>query len=290
MGEPASVADAAPDSAQAGPIGRSSTATSKVVTMVITAVLFTAAKGITGYIPSPWGVGQLYIASFVPLFFAVVSDTFSVAVGAAMGSFIGDMLFLLPIGATNPPLALAAGVPANFVATLLFGWVVKRYRSWPNFITATVGFLTLGNLMAASLVATAGTYLFAPLSFLTTPQAQALFTVGLTVFWDTTSIPAVIIIVPILIRAARPISTRSTIITDYPSWSSSEPRRIAPVSVLYAAVFMVLAVVFFFAPWGGSIADITPIKTTIFVVAAILLVVGPLAGYLAGSRTSGAKS
>ncbi|HKT22714.1 MAG TPA: hypothetical protein VJR06_08930, partial [Nitrososphaerales archaeon] len=241
--------------------------TSKVVTMVITAVLFTAAKGITGYIPSPWGVGQLYLASFVPLFFAVVSDTLSVALGAAMGSFIGDMLFLLPVGATNPALALAAGVPANFVATLLFGWTVKRYRSWPSFITATVGFLTLGNLMAAALVAVAGPLLFAPLSFLTTPQAQGLLTLGLTVFWDTTSIPAVIIIVPILIRAVRPISARSTVITDYPTWSSFEPRRIAPVSILYAVLFLALAAVFFLAPWGGSVTDITPIKTTIFAVA-----------------------
>lgn len=253
----------------------------------MTAVLFTAAKGLTGYIPSPWGVGQLYLASFVPLFFAVVSDTFSVAVGAAMGSFIGDMLFLLPIGATNPPLALAAGVPANFVATLLFGWAVKKYRSWPSFVTATVGFLTLGNLMAAGLVAVAGPLLFAPLATLTTPLARGLLTLGLTVFWDTTSIPAVIIIVPILIRAVRPISARSNIITNYPTWSSFEPRRIAPVSVLYAVLFLVLAAVFFLAPWGGSITDITPIKTTIFAAAVILLIVGPLAGYLAGSRASG---
>jgi hypothetical protein len=276
--------DAAINGEPPGVAPRMTTATSKVVTIVITAVLFTAAKGITGYIPSPWGVGQLYLASFVPLFFAVVSDTLSVAIGAAMGSFIGDMLFLLPIGATNPPLALAAGVPANFVATLLFGWAVKKYRSWPSFITATVGFLTLGNLIAAGLVAVAGPLLFAPLSFLTTAQAQGYLTLGLTVFWDTTSIPAVIIIVPILIRAVRPISARSTIITDYPTWSSFEPRRIAPVSILYAALFLALAVVFFFAPWGGSVTDITPIKTTIFAVAAVLLIVGPLAGYLAGSR------
>lgn len=258
--------------------------TSKVATIVITAVLFTAAKGLTGYIPSPWGVGQLYIASFVPLFFAVVSDTLSVAIGAAMGSFIGDMLFLLPIGATNPPLALAAGVPANFVATLLFGWAVKRYRSWPSFITATVAFLTLGNLMAAGLVASAGPLVFSPLSGLTTLQGKGLLTLGLTVFWDTTSIPAVIIIVPVLMRAVRPVSARSTIITDYPSWSSPEARRIAPVSVLYAVLFLVLGAVFFLAPWGGSVTDITPIKTTIFAVAAILLIVGPLAGRLAGSR------
>lgn len=263
------------------------TAASKVVTVVITAVLFAAAKGLTGYIPSPWGVGQLYIASFVPMFFAVVSDTTSVAVGAAMGSFIGDMVFLLPTGATNPALALAAGVPANFVATLLFGWAVKKYRSWPSFITATVAFLTLGNFMAAVLVAVAGPLLFAPLSVLTTPQAQGLLSLGLTVFWDTTSIPAVIIIVPVLLRAVRPVSGRSTIITDYPTWSGFEPRKIAPVSVLYALLFLVVAAVFFLAPWGASVSDITPIKTTIIAVAVILLIVGPLAGYLAGSRSSG---
>ena len=269
---------------------REVTVTSKVVTVVITAVLFTAAKGITGYVPSPWGVGQLYIASFVPLFFAVVSDTLSVAVGAAMGSFIGDMLFLLPVGATNPLLALAAGVPANFVATLLFGWAVKRYRSWPSFITSTVVFLTLGNLMAAGLVATAGPLLFAPLAPLTSMQGKALLTLGLTVFWDTTSIPAVLIVVPVLLRAVRPISARSTVITDYPAWSSSEARRIAPMSILYAFVFLVVAAVFFLVPWGSSIADITPIKTTIFVVAAILLVVGPLAGRLAGGKSPGRPS
>jgi hypothetical protein len=276
-------------SAAPGNARRPSSATSKVVTIVIVAVLFTAAKGITGYIPSPWGVGQLYIASFVPLFFAVVSDTLSVAIGAAMGSFIGDMLFLLPVGATNPLLALAAGVPANFVATLLFGWAVKKYRSWPSFITSTVAFLTLGNLMAAGLVAVAGPLLFTPLASLTTPEAQGLLTLGLTVFWDTTSIPAVIILVPVLLRAVRPISARSTVITDYPSWTGVEARRVAPVSLLYSVLFLVLGGAVLFAPWGGSITDITPIKTTIFIVAAILLVIGPLVGRLAGSRPSGEK-
>lgn len=276
--------DGLPSRTPLGSAPHVNTTTSKVVTIVITAVLFTAAKGITGYIPSPWGVGQLYIASFVPLFFAVVSDTLSVAVGAAMGSFIGDMLFLLPIGATNPPLALAAGVPANFVATLLFGWAVKRYRTWPSFITATVVFLTIGNLMAGGLVALAGPLVFSPLSGLTTPLGKAFVALGLTVFWDTTSIPAVIIVVPILMRAVKPVSARSTIITDYPSWSSSEARRIAPVSILYAILFLVLGAVFFLSPWSGSVTDITPIKTTIFIVAAILLIAGPLAGRLAGSR------
>lgn len=262
----------------------------KVVTIVVTAVLFAAAKGITGYIPSPWGVGQLYIAAFVPLFFAVVSDTLSVAIGSAMGSFIGDMVFLFPVGATNPPLALVAGVPANFVAPLIFGWTVKRYRSWPSFVTAAVATLTLGNLMAAGAVAAAGPYLFAPLKSLTSPGGKALLTLGLTAFWDTTSIPAAIIIVPLLMRAVRPLSGRSTIVTDFPSWSGSQARRVAPLSLVYAALFLLLGAVFFLAPWGGSVTDVTPIKTTIFAVAAVLAIIGPLVGRLAGARPPDVKA
>ena len=262
----------------------------KVAATAMTAVLFALAKGLTGYIPSPWGVGQLFIASFVPIFMVTVTDTFSVAVGAGLGSFIGDMIFLLPVGATNPALALAAGVPANFVATLLFGWTVKRYRSWPSFITASVGALTLGNLMAASLVATAGPLLFAPLSFLTTPQAMAYFTLGLTAFWDTTSIPVVLIVVPVLLRATSPLVGRSVIITQYPEWSKSEASALFPLSAVYALLFLALGAVFFLAPWGTSVTDITPIKTTIFVVAASLAIIGPIAGRIAGSKKVGAKT
>lgn len=255
----------------------------KVAVIALTAVLFTVAKGITGYIPSPWGVGQLYVAAFVPMFMAVVADTLSVAIGAAMGSFIGDMIFLLPTGSTNPVLALTAGVPANFIATLLFGAIVKRYRSWPSFITAAVGTLTLGNFIAAGVVGFVGPYIFAPLAGLTT-QEMGLIALGLTAFWDTTSIPAVIIIVPLLVRAVRPVMGRSTIVSDYPNWSGYEARKVAPVSILYALLFLAVGAAFFLVPWGGSITDITPIKTMIFVVAASLVVFGPVAGRLAGNK------
>lgn len=285
MTVPVAAARASPGVSEQTTAPRTTSVTSKVVTVVITAVLFAAAKGLTGYIPSPWGVGQLYIAAFVPMFFAVVSDTPSAAVGAGMGSFIGDMIFLLPVGATNPLLALVAGVPANFVETLLFGWVVKRYRSWPSFVTATVALLTLGNFMAGGLVAAAGPLVFSKLSGLTTLQGKAFLALGLTVFWDTTSIPAVLIVIPVLLRAVRPVSGRSTMITDYPSWSGFEPRRIAPISVLYAVLFLVLGAAFLLAPGASSVTDITPIRTTIFAAAAVLLVLGPLAGYLAGSNS-----
>jgi hypothetical protein len=263
------------------PVAPRAQLSTRVAIIAMTAVLFAAAKGITGYIPSPWGVGQLFIASFVPIFLATVSETVPVAIGAGLGSFIGDMIFLLPIGATNPPLALAAGVPANVFAVLLFGWLVKRYRSWTSFITATVVALTLGNLMAAALVGLVGPYLFAPLAGLTEVLG---FIVGLTAFWDTTSIPAVLIIVPVLLRAVKPLKGRSAIMSDYPSWSGSEVRRLVPTSILYSAAFLVIGAVFYLVPWGGSITDITPIKTTIFVGAAIVAVIGPVVGHIAGSR------
>src|SRR5208283_4742336 len=109
--------------------------TSKVAIIAMTAVLYAVAKAATGYVPTPWGVGQLLIGIFVPAFFAVVADTWSVAIGAGLGTFIGDSLFLG--GSTNPALSLIAGVPANFFAFLLFGWFVKRYKSWSGFVAAT---------------------------------------------------------------------------------------------------------------------------------------------------------
>ena len=262
---------------------RSSTG-AKVAVMAITAVLFALAKGVTGYIPSPWGVGQLFIASFVPMFMVTVADTMSAALGAALGSFIGDMIFLLPAGSTNPALALATGVPANFAATYLFGWIVKRYRSWPSFVTATVGTLTLGNLMAAGLIATIGRLLFVSPNLPNTPLLMGYFTLGLTAFWDTTSIPVVLIVVPVLLRATAPLVGRSTVITGHPLWAKSEARSIAPLSLIYALLFLALGAVFFLVPWGGSITDITPIKTTIFVVAASLAVLGPAVGRIAGTK------
>ncbi len=256
----------------------------KVAVMAMTAVLFALAKGLTGYVPSPWGVGELFFASFVPMYLVTVTDTLSVAVGAGLGSFIGDMIFLLPVGATNPPLALVAGVPTNFAATFLFGWIVKKYRSWPSFVTATVGALTLGNLTTATLVATVGPQLFAPLSSLTSLQAMGYFALGLTAFWDTTSIPAVLILVPVLLRATSPLVGRSVIINQFPDWSKAEARSLAPLSVVYAVIFLALGAFFFLVPWGGSITDITSIKSAIFVVAASLAVIGPLVGRMAGSK------
>ncbi|TLX99881.1 MAG: hypothetical protein E6K90_05410, partial [Thaumarchaeota archaeon] len=175
--------------------------TTYVVAMALTAALYAVAKGLTSFALTPFGVGQLLIFIFVPAFFAVVSPTLAVAIGAGLGTFLGDVLFLTPAGSTNPALSLVAGVPANFFAFFLFGWFVKRYRSWPAFVAATVSFVTLGNLIAATSLVLFGAALFTPVNYLITNFTPPALILGFTVFWTSTMIPAILIMVPILVRA-----------------------------------------------------------------------------------------
>src|SRR3989442_6821527 len=91
----------------------------KVAVIAITAALYAVGKALTGYIPTPWGVGQFLIGVFLPGYFAVVSDTLSVAIGAGIGPFVGGVVFLLPLHESTPFLNLCAGGSANFLCPLL---------------------------------------------------------------------------------------------------------------------------------------------------------------------------
>lgn len=262
---------------------------SKVAVIAITAILYAMAKAATSFIPTPWGVGQLLVGIFVPAFFAVVANTLSVAIGAGLGTFLGDTFFLTPAGSTNPALSLIAGVPANFVAFLLFGWFVKKYRSWPAFVAATVSFVTLGNLIAASNVVLFGAAVFAPLASLVTTFNLAALILGFTVFWASTMIPAILIAVPLLVRAVKPLKGRSSILADYPSWSDAGARNRLGVSVVLSIALLTLGAVFFLA--APSTAAIFPGFTTYFVIALFsVLILGPIVGAIAGSRMTGERS
>jgi hypothetical protein len=218
--------------------------TSKVAIIAMTAVLYTVAKAATGYVPTPWGVGQLLIGIFVPAFFAVVCDTWSVAIGAGLGTFIGDSLFLTPAGSTNPALSLIAGVPANFVAFLLFGWFVKRYRSWNGFVAATVSFVTLGNLIAATSIVLFGASVFTALKPLVASYYSVALIFGFTFFWTVTMVPIIIVVVPFLVRAVKPLKGRSTIISNIPAWSETGVRTSVLVSTAISLVLIGLAILY----------------------------------------------
>jgi len=260
-----------------------------VVTMALTAALYAIAKGLTSFALTPFGVGQLLIFIFVPAFFAVVSPTLAVAVGAGLGTFLGDVLFLTPAGSTNPALSLVAGVTANFVAFLLFGWFVKRYRSWPAFVAATVSFVTLGNLIAATSLVLFGAAVFTPVNYLITHFTLPALILGFTVFWTSTMIPAILIMVPLLVRAVRPLQGRSPIITDYPSWSGGAMKNQLTTSVIFGAIFVALGALFFLA--SPSTLGLFPGVTTYFVITvASVIIIGPLAGTIAGTKQVGKQA
>lgn len=240
----------------------------KIAIIVITAVLYAIGKWITAFIPTPWGVGQLLVGVFLPGYMAVVADTFSVAVGAGLGTFVGDFFVQ-----TNPSLSLIAGVPANFVAFLLFGWFVKKYRSWPSFVAASVVFISLGNFMAAVLVyffygSTVGGVL--PSSVIP----------GLTVFWNTTSIPAMLIGVPALIRGTRALKGRTRLLLDFPNWPNTIGARGYAVALGFAIAYTAVgAVIFVFAPSSVSSAP----GLAYFVLGALLVALfGSISSAVAG--------
>jgi hypothetical protein len=250
----------------------SASLSSKIATIVIVAALYAVGKALTAFIPTPWGIGQFLVGLFIPAFFAVVSDTIPVAIGAGLGTFVGDVAFLFPLGETTPILSLVAGVPANFFAFLLFGWFVKKYASWPAFVACTVCFVTLGNLIAAISV----------VEFLQLPPGLIL---GLTVFWNTGAIPAVIVGVPILVRATSPLMGRSTILRYPASWSSSVGGRRTIVALAFSALFVLLgAALFLGAP--GALSNWPGLVFYFAVAAAVVVIFGPIAGLLAGTKLS----
>ncbi len=271
------------------PRSPSTSLASKVAVIAITAILYAMAKAVTSFIPTPWGVGQLLIGIFVPAFLAVVANTLSVAIGAGLGTFLGDTFFLTPAGSTNPALSLIAGVPANFIAFLLFGWFVKKYRSWPAFVAATVSFVTLGNLIAAANVVLFGAAVFTPLVALVATFNLAALILGFTVFWASTMIPAILIAVPLLVRAVKPLQGRSSILADYPSWSDAGARNRLGVSVVLSIALLALGAVFFLA--APSTAAIFPGFTTYLVITVVsVLIIGPIVGVIAGSRMAGERN
>ena len=259
------------------------TPSTRVAIIAVTAVLYAIGKGLTAYVPTPWGVGQLLVGIFIPAFFAVVSDTLSVAIGAGLGTFIGDSLFLTPLGGTNPALSLIAGVPANFIGFLLFGWFVKRYRSWSAFVAATISFITVGNLIAASSVVLFGAAVFTPVNYLVNHFNLAGLVFGFTVFWNMTSVPAIIVGVPILVRAFGPYFGRSRILQNRPDWSYGIDGRHTVIAVTFGALFLLLGAAFLILD-PNSLSLWPGLTSWLVLASAIVLIFAPITGIVAGTK------
>jgi hypothetical protein len=161
-------------------------------------------------------------------------------------------------------------VPANFVAFLIFGWFVKRYKSWSAFVAGTVCFVTLGNLIAAVSV----------VEFLALPTGLIL---GFVVFWNLGAIPAVIVGVPVLVRATSSIIDRSKVLKYHPQWGTSISGRQSAIGLGFAAIFIALGVALFLG--GGMLLPNWGGLTFYFAISAVIvLIFGPFANLIAGSK------
>src|ERR1700758_5061278 len=86
------------------------------------AALFAIVNILTSPIHTPWGVGEFRPGVVIPAFYALIFGPIPAALGAGIGSFIGDMVSLVATGASNPLLAVVAGGIGNFLGFLVLGW------------------------------------------------------------------------------------------------------------------------------------------------------------------------
>lgn len=232
-----------------------------IASAAICAALYAIVNAITSFIGTPFGIGEFRPGVVIPAFFALVSGPLPAAIGAGVGSFIGDMISLVPTGRSTFLLALAAGGTGNFVGFLILGWIFEKLRNWKGFVVGTTAGLFFGNLVAAGVVV------------LILSLSTSVMT-GLLLFWFGTMFPFVIIFVPVLIRFMRPYASKLTPERPYPE--ISEPNRIAvwgwsivvALLVIGALLVALLAESGFISENGGTLA-----WEGLFVVSAVAVIV-----------------
>jgi hypothetical protein len=201
--------------------------------MAICAALYAVVNGMTAPIGTPWGVGQFRPGVIVPAVFAITSGTMVGAVGAGIGSLVGDILFLVPLGQTTYVLAVAAGLPGNFVGFLLFGWIVNRYKSWSAFTVGSATSLLVGNFIAA-----AGVMLLAFSN--ATGASFWMGLAGFTLFWEFTMLPFMILVLPIILRALRTNPSSRIWSSGLPSWAREPFGKMLSISLASSLPFFAI--------------------------------------------------
>ena len=159
------------------------------------AALYAIVNIISSPIRTPWGVGEFRPGVVIPAFYALIFGPLPAALGAGIGSFVGDMVSLVPSGGSTPLVALIAGGIGNFVGFLVLGWVYQKIKGWRGFIAGTTSGLFAGNLWAAAGVV-----------FLL--HLPPILILGLLLFWFGTMFPFVVFLVPPLLRIMKPYSSK----------------------------------------------------------------------------------
>jgi hypothetical protein len=217
---------------------RTPTTTSRaklVASAAICAALYATVNALTAFIRTPWGVGEFRPGVVVPGFFAVTVGPVPAALGAAVGSFIGDMVSLVPTGGSTPLLAILAGAPANFIGFLILGWVYQKLKNWKGFVAGTTAGLFFGNLWAATAVV------------LLVPSLSLGLIPGFLFYWFGTMFPFVVILVPPLVRVMRPYASSLSPNRDYPEIVEPNRKVLWTWSIVVAVLVLAAMAAAFFS-------------------------------------------
>lgn len=202
----------------------------------ICAALYAVGIIATAVIPTPWGIGHFRPAVVIPAFFAFLGGPWVAAIGAALGTFLGDIFGLAPLGLSNPILSLVAGVPANFFAFLLFGYLIRKFNSWRHFVWINLLALFIGNAIAALGVVLSLNIFIAYNAPLNDAIRMTMF-IGLTLFWVVTMLPFMLILLPLILKYAEK-SVRMAVTFKGESYSVSLSAVIAGIILLSLAFLL----------------------------------------------------
>ncbi len=109
-----------------------------IAIMAVCAALY-AVIGILTSFGLTFGGVAFWPAAFIPAIFAVLFGPYEGGFGAAIGIFIHDTIIN-----GQPLLSLAVGVPANFVAFFLIGYLAhKKFDNKKTIISLIVGFVVI---------------------------------------------------------------------------------------------------------------------------------------------------
>ena len=259
---------------------------SMVSSAAMCAALYALVNALTSFVSTPWGIGEFRPGVVIPAFFAIVSGPIPAAIGAGVGSFVGDMVTLVPEGRSTFIWAIGAGGVGNFLGFLVMGWVFQKLKTWRGFVAGTTSGLFVGNLVAAAGVALLGMFFLPPSTINPFPGmpgglASGLL-VGLLLFWFGTMFPFVIIFVPTLVRMMKPYASQLSPTGSYPEIERPSSRVLWSWSILVAALVLGALLFALFSNYPGVSSIVSGYGgsfwwTMLFVVsAAAIIVVGAL--------------
>ncbi|MGI0091846.1 MAG: hypothetical protein ACREBS_09065 [Nitrososphaerales archaeon] len=257
-----------------------------VATAAICAALYATVNAITSFFPTPYGIGEFRPGVVIPAFFAITAGPLPAAIGAGVGSFVGDMVSIVPAGRSTFLWALGAGGVGNFLGFLVLGLIYQKMKNWKGFIFGTTAGLFIGNLVAAAGVVLLGMF-FLPSSGLNPfpGMGGGLATglgIGLLLFWFGTMFHFVIILVPPLVRVMRPYASSLSVDRRYPSLVEQNKKAVWAWSIFVAILVLAALAIALLSQVAGINAIISEDGgvfrwEVLFIVSAIaVLVVGAL--------------